>query len=464
MYILENVVYFLRMNLGILQKQVQKTILAPTIQQSIEILLLPLMDLRKTIDQEIQSNPLLEINEDNQLLKTTEQLSKNLDKLLQNGDYLYYGYYFEDDAMEEKPIKREVSLEENLLRQLQIELSDPLKLKIGEMIIGNLNEDGYLKSSLEEIAASLGIEDIALVDEVLKIIQKFEPIGIASRTLSECLLNQVESSLNGNRELITKIITEHIKLLGSKKHNEIAKILKVDVEDVKSAAKIIATLEPRPARNYRPISVNIYIKPDIYITKDQDDNYHVSANNDGIPSLRISSFYKNMLNNKNLNESELTFIKERIKSALNFINSIEQRGRTLTNIAKYILDKQKEFFENGHLSLTPMTLKDVAVALKRNESTISRAINNKYIDTPSGLFPVKFFFSQAIHENGNGSVASRSIKEEIKEIVEKEDKSSPLSDQDIQNILKQKEISIARRTISKYRKILHILPSHLRKE
>jgi RNA polymerase sigma-54 factor len=447
-------------------QQSQKQLLAPVMQQSIEMLLLPLTELNMATNQELQNNPLLEIDEEK--LKLSQEQQK--DELARMQGYSQHHrnfasreHFTDDEILEDKPIKMEVTLEEQLLQQLRMELSDPLEIKIGEFIIGSLDEDGYLKATCEEITQATGTDDLVRVEYILKIVQNFEPVGIASRSLKECLLSQVKTRCNGNSNLIRKIIEKHLDELGRKKYQNIARRSGVSLEAVKVAAQAIARFEPKPARNYRPIKVNLYVKPDIFITKDDEDNYHIRLNNDGIPPLRVNTHYQRMLLKKHLTHEEKNFIREKLKCALDFMKSIEQRGRTIEKITQYILDRQKEFFEKGHMYLAPMNLKDIAQAIDRNESTISRAITNKYVDTPQGLFPLKFFFSRGIPETGNGMVASRSIKEEIKELIGEENKSKPLSDQTLQEYFQRKDIHISRRTVSKYRQNLRILPSHLRK-
>jgi len=447
-------------------QQSQKQLLAPAMQQSIELLRLPLVELNLSIDQELQNNPLLEVDEDK--LKALEnqqkdELAKILEYSFQSRNFPSREYFTDDEIIEDRPIKMEVTLEEQLLQQLRIELSDSLEIRIGEFIVGSLDEDGYLKATSEEIAKGVEIDDLQRVEYIIKIIQNFEPIGIASRTLKECLLSQIKIRCNGNSILIRKIIEEHLDKLGRKKYQEIARHSGVSLEAVKEAARAISAFEPKPARNYRPIKTSLYIKPDIFITKDENDQYNIRVNNEGKPPLRINIHYQKMLLKTNLTCEERSFIREKLTNAMNFMKSIEQRGRTIHRITEYILNKQKKFFEKGHMYLVPMNLKDIAQAIDRNESTISRAIANKYVDSPQGLLPLKFFFSQGISENGNGMVASRSIKEEIKDLIESENKSKPLSDQSIQEYFKRKEIKISRRTISKYRLTLRILPSHLRK-
>lgn len=449
-------------------QQIQKQLLAPAMQQSIETLLLPLAELNLSIDQELQNNPLLEIDEE-KLKAASEQMADDISKIIEYSNVSHNlpikGEPLDDEILEERPIKMDLSLEDELLQQLRVELSDPLEIKIGEMIIGSLNEDGYLTMSCEEITEVLGIRDIARVEYILTIIHNFEPVGIASRDLKECLLCQVKLRCDGNSELIAKIIGNHLEDLGRKKYLEIARKLKTSVEAVKNAARVIAELEPKPARNYRPIRTSLYVKPDIFITQDEDGDYHIHINRDGVPPLRVNPQYQKMLRQNNLSNEEKEFVREKLKNALHFIKGIEQRGHTISRITEYILKKQKDFFEKGHEFLTPMTLKDIARAIDRNESTISRAINNKYIDSPQGILPLKYFFSQGLPGNGNGnsSVTSRSIKEEIKELIDKEDKTAPLSDQEIREHFKAKGAAIARRTVSKYRQALKILPSHLRK-
>ncbi|OGX34565.1 MAG: RNA polymerase sigma-54 factor [Omnitrophica WOR_2 bacterium RIFCSPHIGHO2_02_FULL_52_10] len=447
-------------------QQSQKQLFAPAMQQSIEMLLLPLVELNMSIDQELQNNPLLEIDEEK--LKSSQEHQK--DELAALLAYSRHGRHFsprehsaDDEILEDKPIKMEVTLEEQLLQQLRMELSDPLEIKIGEFIIGSLDEDGYLKVTCEEIAQAAGTDDLVRVEYILKIIQNLEPAGIASRSLKECLLSQVKARCNGNSGLIRKIIEGHLDALGRKKYQDIARNSGASLDAVKEAAKAIAAFEPKPARNYRPIKASLYIKPDMFITKDDEGDFHILINNDGVPPLRVNAHYQKMLLKENLNREEKNFIREKLKNALYFMKSIEQRGRTIERITQYILEKQREFFEKGHMFLAPMSLKDIAQSIERNESTISRAIANKYVDTPQGLYPLKFFFSQGVSETENGAVASRSIKEEIKELVDAENKSEPLSDQTIQEYFKHKDICISRRTVSKYRQNLRILPSYLRK-
>ncbi len=448
--------------------QVQKTILAPSMQQSISILALPLADLDLAIEQELQNNPLLEINEDEpQMVSVAAHADITKNNIQRQREILRLQRmesFSEDERWEEKPLFKELPLEDSLLEQLRFEFSEPLQLKIGETIIGNLDEDGYLRISCDEIAQSLCPNHLALVEHVLQRIQNFEPVGIASRDLKECLKIQLSAKYDDPADLGATMIDSFLAEVGSRKYSEIARKLATSLELVKDAANKIASLEPKPARNYRPINANIYIKPDVIIHQDPIEGFQVTVNQEGLPNLRINLLYQRLLLDKNLKEAEKEFVKEKLRNATNFIRSLEQRGQTIKEIAEYILDKQKDFFGGAHLSIHPMTLKDVAVAINHNESTVSRAIQNKYVDTPQGLVPLRFFFSQGLPHQTQGPVSSRSIKEEIKDLIDAEQKTAPLSDQELQEHFQKKGFNIARRTISKYRQQLNILPSHLRKE
>jgi len=447
--------------------QIQKQILAPSMQQSIEVLLLPTLELNLAIQQELEMNPFLELvepeNDDEistaELLQQEEHLRDTLDIPYRHDD----GKAHND--IEDKTLRRIETLEEGLLNQLRLEIDDPLRLEIGLLIIGNLNEDGYLTIPCQEIAQTLGLADDTLVEEVLNIIQAFEPAGIAARDLKECLLIQFRCAKTPPPDLPLRIVTECLSELGQKKYALIARKLSVSLADVNKAAHLIAKLDPRPARNYRPIQPNIYVKPDVTIVE-HEGQYLAQLNDQDIPPLRINAFYKNALKSKQLNSAEKKFVRENLKNAIQFIRSIRQRGQTLKAIAQVITSRQKDFLDKGHMALAPMTLKDIARDLNRNESTISRAIQNKYVDTPRGPYPMKFFFSQSVgRDSANRSgFSNRSIKEEIRRIIDEEDKSQPLSDQAIQAFFKKKGIDVARRTIGKYRQALKILPRHLRKE
>ncbi|MFT5387671.1 MAG: RNA polymerase sigma-54 factor, partial [Candidatus Omnitrophota bacterium] len=449
------------MNLKLHTKQFQKQILAPVLQQSIELLQLPLVDLDMVIAEELEKNPALE----SERVETT--LVKQLDSIIQNKlkasvSSTHESYHTENESGEGLQITRDISLEEHLLKQLRLEFSEELHIKIGEEIIGYLNNDGYFEGTLEEIAEKLNITDVAIVEHILLAIQNLDPLGVGSRHLRECLLTQVPFRFNGHSDIPSKIISDHLNDLALKKYTTIAKALKINTDEVKTLAKKISSLEPRPARKFQESPSNIYVKPDIHI-EEVSGEYKAVIHNHSTPQLHISPAYKNILKNENVKPDEVEFIKEKIQNALIFMKSLEQRKQTIKQIADYITTNQQEFFVSGHTALKPMTLSDIAKTLDRNESTISRAICNKYMDSPQGILPLKYFFSQGVTQSCGKNVSNRSIKEEIFEIVSEEDKTKPLSDEAILTCLKKRNISVARRTISKYRKELKILPSHLRR-
>ena len=458
------------MKIRLAHKQVQSTILAPSMQQSIEILQLPVQELSAAIDQELQNNPLLEIAQEQPSPSSSSETNDHIDQiinqdLMRQTDSSYLPAYDldNDERSETAQIARGVSLEEHLSRQLQLEVTNPVDLRIGEMIIGNLNDAGYLRAGCEEMAQLLGIQNVQRVESVLALVKTFEPVGIACFNLKECLLTQIDRKYNGKNTLLHTIVNEHLESLSRKKHQEIARSLKISIEHVKDAAAAIAKLEPYPARSYRPVDTNIYIKPDINIVKDDNDQYQVQINKEHVPQLRVSAVYQKMLTQPNCTEEEKLFIREKMKNAILFIKSIEQRHHTLKEIANYICRHQKDFWEEGHMALKPMTLKDIAQTINRNESTVCRATSNKFMDTPQGVYPMKFFFSQAVNETTDSNVSSTSIKEEIKTIIEEENKNNPLSDQDIVRLFDRRGLNLARRTVNKYRQAMRILPSHLRK-
>ncbi len=471
------------MKLAQTQVQVQKQILAPLMQQSMEVLMLPLLELEQTIDQELETNPLLEVaepaqDEDARALGPEdsidgkifdETLQHEIDRLMDGPEHPYFGSADEVTDHMEHYLESDSSLEDRLICQLHTDFRDPVSIRIGELIIGDLNEDGYLTMDAEEIAVLAGGVDPSRVEEVLKKIQTYDPPGIAARSLKECLLVQARVKFNGHAALAVRIIEGYLDALGHKRFMDIARGLGVSVDSVRESAQLIGALEPKPARNFRPLPPNHYVRPDISVVRDTDagdDAWRAEVNQHGIPRLRVNALYRALLKQNTLSPAEKTFIRERLTQAIQFIKSIELRGTTLKQIADFILDKQQGFFTHGHWALSPMKLSDVADALGRNESTICRAIQHKYMDTPQGILPLKYFFSQGIGETSASTglqVSNRSIKEEIQELVAQEDRRHPLSDQEIITLLAQRGISVARRTISKYRQQLNILPSHLRK-
>jgi len=450
------------MHLNTSRIQAQKAIYSLSLEKSIAILILPHTELVISIEQELQENPLLEAEfEDSQV--NIEQMNALVN--LSSSNSQGQGSAIEEEReFESSSMANMMTLENYLFQQLYWEFSDPEKRKIGEFIIGNLDKDGFLLLTCEEIAEALNITCISNIKDVLNAIQNFEPLGIATGNLKECLIVQLQSRQSPLRDLAIRIIEEECLFeVGNKRYAALAKKLCVSLQEVNEAVNLITSLEPKPVRNYSPIDPTIYVEPDIYVRKNEEGKFIIETNKSGLPALRISQLYRNTLNQPNISNEDRNFIKERITRAVNFIRSLSQRGETLTAIGRYILESQKEFFNSEDSTLIPMTLKDVAVRLERCESTISRAISNKYIDTPQGLFPLKFFFSNNASRQDDENVSAHNVKQELAQLIEEENKQSPLSDQAIQTYFNSKGLHLARRTITKYRQTLHIPASHLRK-
>lgn len=440
--------------------QVQKPVFSMALEKSIAILLLPHTELTANIEQELQNNPLLEAEFENAPEVDLDRMNALINLSSPN---------IPRTTMEEAPefesssVSNMMTLEEHLFQQLHWEISEPVKRKIGEFIIGNLDKEGFLHLSCEEIAEALNMPNVSVIKEVLNSVQNFDPLGIATKNIKECLVVQLQSRQSPYRDLAIRIVEEYLNDLGNKRHTALAKKLSASLEEIAQAADLITSLEPKPARNYRPIEPTMYVEPDLYLRKNEEGQFIIETNKSGIPTLRISQMYRNLLKQANISSKDRKFIKEKINNAINFIKSIHQRGETLTAIVRYILNHQKEFFDGEDPTLTPMALKDVAAYLERNESTISRAISNKYIDTPQGLFPLKFFFTHNASRQNQENISAHTVKQELAQLVAEENKESPLSDGDIQAYFNSKGLHLARRTITKYRQILHIPASHLRK-
>jgi RNA polymerase sigma-54 factor len=340
------------------------------------------------------------------------------------------------------------------------ELSDE-EQQIGRLIIGNLEIGGYLCSSVEDIAHTGGFS-IESVEAMLKIMQNFDPPGICARNLQETLIIQIKR-LGINDPLLESIISDHIKNLENKNYKKIALALDTKIDKVISAVNIIKYLEPKPGRQFTT-EESCYIIPDIHVYKDGDD-FKVMMNDDGLPKLKINRLYKDAVSNgKELSKEAKSYLNDKMQSASWLIKSIHQRQKTIHSVMESIIKFQREFFDKGVAYLKPMILKDVAEDINMHESTISRVTTNKYAYTPQGLFELKYFFNSSIRRTNGDSMASESVKERIKSLIEQEDPKSPLSDNTITELLEKANINIARRTVAKYREMLHILPSSKRKQ
>ncbi|WP_457756105.1 RNA polymerase factor sigma-54 [Thermodesulfatator indicus] len=467
-------------------KLTQQLILTPQLQQAIKLLQLNRLELEQVIRQEIEQNPVLEQVELETKTISLEDISSEVKvdgevtlasesplgaEAVKEFDWEAYfqdtGSSYPSFAFEEKEAQdyeRRLSKPENLVSHLlwQLYLSDftEKEREIGEYIIGNLDERGYLSLEISEIAGDLGVSQEAVLS-VLKKIQFFDPVGVASRDLRECLLVQLEHlGLTGT--LAEKIVRDHLKLLENNNLSQLAKILGVTVDDVETAIEIIRNLEPRPARNYADTEPQ-YIEPDVEVFKEGDE-WIVRLVDEDYSRLKISPYYRKLLQDPTTPLEVKQYIQKKLKAATWFIKSIEQRNRTLLKVSESIMRFQRDFLEKGVVGLKPLTLKEVALDVDLHESTVSRVTTGKYIDTPHGLFELKYFFSSGYKSASGEEVASETVKQYIREIIAQEDPKRPYSDQKISDILRQKyDIKIARRTVAKYRDQMGILPASRRK-
>ena len=458
------------MNLSTSKVQIQKPAFSVLLEKSIAVLILPHRELATNIEQELQNNPLLEAEFETPSAESPqENQEQEIDLDHMNAIINHTSSNAPQSTTEEErefeysSFEHMMTLEDHLIHQLFWEISDPVKREIGNFIIGNLDKDGFLHLTCEEIAEALNITDISIVKEVLNAIQHFDPLGIATNDFKDCLVVQLQNRQSPYRDLAIRIVEEYLDFLGNKRYAALGKKLSVSLEQVREAEFLISSLEPKPARSYSTFDPSIYVEPDIFVRKNEQGEYTIETNKSGLPTLRISQTYRNLLNQPNISNEDRHFIKEKITNAVNFIRNIQQRGETLTAIGRYILKSQKEFFDGEDSILAPMSLKDVAGHLERCESTISRAISNKYIDTPQGFFPLKFFFSHNVSRQNHKNVSAHNVKQELAGLIEEENKQTPLSDQEIQAYFNSKGLPLARRTITKYRQALHIPASHLRK-
>jgi RNA polymerase sigma-54 factor len=325
------------------------------------------------------------------------------------------------------------------------------------LIIGNLTPDGYLDLPVEELAEEAGVE-ISFVEQVLRRVQEFDPQGVAARDLQECLLIQARY-VGADDELVIGIISKHLHNLEKRNYAAIAKDLNQPLEEVYEATKVVLAFDPKPGRAYSDEESN-YITPDVHIQK-VGDKYFVVANDDGLPKLKISDFYRVALSK---GPKAREYIQERLRSAQWLIRSIQQRQRTIVRVTESILRFQREFFEKGSAYLKPLILRDVADDIGMHESTVSRVTTNKYVHTPQGIFELKYFFNSGITRSDGDDLASEAVKLKIKQIVASEDPKHPHSDQRIVELLLEQNIEIARRTVAKYREQLRIQPSSKRKQ
>jgi RNA polymerase sigma-54 factor len=351
------------------------------------------------------------------------------------------------------------SLQETLIEQMRLSDLTEEDQQIAQLIIGNIDDRGYLQSSLEELSSLTSIPPDQML-RLLNVVQSFHPAGIGARDLRECLMLQLERQ--GKQETIEyRIVRDCMEALGKRRIPEIARKLDVSIDDVQEALARIAHLDPRPGRAFMPDD-NQYIVPEVFVTHAGDD-FAVSTSNDHVPHLRISNVYKDLMAQADSSAEVREYIREKIRAGKFLIKSLHQRQQTILNIAKEIVHRQRDFMEKGVAYLKPLTMVQVAEVVGVHETTVSRAVSGKYMQTPQGLFEMKYFFTSGIQTMNGADVSNTSVKDMLDEMVKREDTTKPLSDEEIVKLLGEKGIKIARRTVAKYRSELNILPSHLRR-
>lgn len=440
----------------------QKFILTPQIQQSIEVLLMGQQDLNSFIEQQSLENPVIEVNPNYDELEPVEKLKKKLEWLEENdNDNKVYYKGFDDEKYEYTMVDTgEKSLAEYLIEQLDYLTLGELEYRIAERIISYLDENGYLECRLEDLSNELDVS-VKQVEEVLKIVQSFEPYGVGARDLKECLLIQLRNRDIEDKNL-TLLIMNYLEDLGKNKLNVIAKGLNVTLDEVKKLQTDIKNLNPYPGSTFGCAQQTRYIRPDIVVVKFKD-YFEVLLNEFSYPRIGISEQYSSLIQGP-CDEETKEYITNKINQACWIIKAIEQRNSTLRNVSKAIVDMQHDFFNRGPKHLVPMILSDIAERLSIHESTVSRAINDKYLQCSWGIFKLKYFFSGGVGgETGYGQTPE-GIKAMLKEIINSEDRKHPLSDQKITEKLIQKGINIARRTVAKYREELNIPVASGRKD
>src|SRR3989338_1455518 len=475
----------------------QQLVVTPQLQQAIKLLQLSRIELADLIQNEMVENPCLE--EASEVEEKTEQESnaelheqaKNEDRGHEHemdevgtkdgpmkepdnfdwenyvGSYNSPGYSGEREVngSDETPtyenvVRQSETLQDHLLWQLHLGSFTDDEKQMGSLIIGNITDDGYLTASTEEIAKKLSFP-FEMVEKLLQRVQSFDPLGVAARDLTECLLLQI-AHLGEDAEPLALLIREHLSLLERHDYPKISKLTGFSIEQVQHLAHIISELEPKPGRPYNSEAPQ-YITPDVYVTKVGED-YFIALNEDGLPRLQISPLYRrSLMKGTNVAGQTKEYIQERLRAAMWLIKSIHQRQRTLYRVSKSIVKFQRKFFDEGVNALRPLVLKDVAEDVEMHESTISRVTTNKYMHTPRGIFELKYFFNSGVQQFEGAGIASEAVKSRIQKIIDEENVLKPYSDQDIADQLKKFNIDIARRTVAKYREMMGVLPSSRRR-
>jgi RNA polymerase sigma-54 factor len=481
------------------QRQTQSLVLAPQLRQSLKILQVAALDLRSVIQEELQSNPTLEElpmetsgteeetakpdaeNESSEILTRDDDNEGNREEMDFSKEFEILGKLDEDwrDYMSnaggnqpytaEDAEKRQhfmdslvsqPSLQEHLMQQAEMADLAPSVRDAIRHLIGGLDDRGFLTQAPADAALQSGLP-LDAMQEALAVLKGFDPAGIGSQTLEECLLTQLTNQGRGS-SLAARIVRDHFDLLARRRIPELARKLAASPDDIQLAIEEIGKLDPAPGRRFAEDS-NRVVEPDVTVEKD-DTAWKIILNSDYIPRLRISNTYREMIAKGSLSKSERDYLRERMRSGKFLIDSIEQRQRTIERITREILKAQADFFEHGVSHLKPLTMTQIADVVGVHETTVSRAIANKYIKTPHGVFEFKYFFTTGYQADSGASVSNTSVKEMIADLINMEDRSKPLSDQELVAKLQEKGLTIARRTVAKYREELGLLPSNLRRD
>ena len=466
-------------------KQRQQLVMTPALQMAIQLLQLSTLELQEVLQQELVENPVLEeISAEEQEEEAVPGALSTLagssggdaegtgnerveDDLPFDLSSVLFDSYEEQSLVDQEehealPFENlkgsTTTLAEHLREQLHLAVAEGQQRVIGEAIIGSLDDDGYLRASAEELA-ELTKSEAKEVETVLALVQSFDPPGVAARDPRECILLQLQAQ-EGPDPVAIEIAKDHLGDLERHRYQEIARALEVSVERVMEAVEAISRLEPKPGRRFNPAETR-YIIPDAYVTKDRD-TYRVILNEENLPRLRINGFYRSFLGRGTGAETR-AYLEQKFRSALWLIKSVHQRQRTLYRVTESIVKAQRDFLDRGISHLRPLALRDVAEDIGMHESTVSRVTTNKYVQTPQGLFELKFFFHSGLATGQGGVVSSVAVKRMIENMIAQEESGAPLSDQEIARHLKNRGLTIARRTVAKYREELKILPSHQRR-
>ena len=498
------------------QRQIQRLIMAPALQQAIKLLPLTNLEIIDIIDEELSQNPMLELEEDDGSEKKDEAAAESAPEAEASAEpgeaseageapepadavreaaevpeteaetppeereigvedepgfealfqeYFDEGFHSFSPEVKDAPalenfLSRAPSLWDHLNWQADLTFFEEKDKEIAQLIIGNINEDGYLTLPVADIARHAGV-DLEAVENIREEIQLFDPVGAGSLDLKEALLAQMDH-LRIKDPVTRAIVNDHLPLLERSDYAQLAKALGIPLSEVKCHIDLIKGLDPTPGRKYAQDRTS-YVVPDIIVVKEEGE-LKVTLNNEGLPRLRLNGYYRRLIHSAMKDNPEAyRYLKDKMKKALWFLRSLDQRDQTIYKVARYIVDKQKDFFEKGLECIKPLTLIEIAQEIGVHESTVGLVVANKYLQSPEGVFPLKYFFHKSLAGDFGEEVSSLRVKEMIKKLVEGEDRDNPLSDMEIEDFLAKQSFHIARRTVAKYRKQLGIAPSHIRK-